>query len=80
MAQLLHSNNISIHFFNRDSIEIQESIPVGFVPSACANCASIATGVSTSGDPEGKNIEQVSSDGHQISLAGVGPGLWVPVQ
>ena len=73
MPQLLQSNNSSIHFFNRDSIEIQESIPVGCVLTTCANCMSFngywCQHQLGRGGPEVNKIEQVSIDGHRMSLA-----------
>ena len=58
----------------------QESIPVGCIPPNCQQYVLQPPDASTSGRvwPQVNKFKQVSSDGHQISLEGVEPGLGVP--
>ena len=74
-------------------MQIQESIPVGCVPPACADCNAFKSHQISvmgweGGGPQVNKFEQVSSGGLQMSLAGVpclmagggaGAGQWGPM-
>ena len=74
---------LSLHWFRliqtctppNHHIRQQENIPVGYVPPACKPYVFqwLLLGV-TSWGPQMNNFEQVSSDGHQMSLVGAGLG------
>ena len=62
----------------RKHFKQQESIPVGCVPTTCADCTCFNSHhqmLLMGRGPQMNKFEQVSSDHHQISVAGELPGL-----